>query len=73
MRSEQLLESFGDYLTVRQAATLLGVSSSTLRNWDRQGKLVAARHPLNSYRLYQRDALLQLLRRLKSPPRLGSK
>lgn len=50
-----------DYLTVRKAAQLLGVSVSTLRNWDRQGKLKPVRHPLNGYRLYQLGDLEKLL------------
>ncbi|MFH0910746.1 MAG: MerR family DNA-binding transcriptional regulator [Planctomycetota bacterium] len=52
------------YLTVKQAAKLLGVSASTLRNWDRQGKLCPARHPINGYRLYLETDLQQLLSNL---------
>lgn len=50
-----------DYLTVGEAATTLGVSRSTLRNWDRAGKLKAHRHPINGYRLYKRTELETLL------------
>jgi len=50
-----------EYLTVQQAASMLGVSSSTLRNWDRSGKLMAVRHPFNGYRLYLRAELLRIL------------
>ena len=50
-----------EYLTVRQAAELLGVSASTLRNWDRAEKLKASRHPLNGYRLYRRQELEAVL------------
>ena len=52
---------FSEYLTVKQAASLLGVSSSTLRNWDRLGKLKAARHPFNGYRLYLGTDLEKIL------------
>ena len=55
------LPKLGEYLTVTQAASLLGVSPSTIRNWDRAGKLKAARHPFNGYRLYQRQQLERLL------------
>ena len=51
-------------MTVRKAARYLGVSPSTLRNWDKTGKLSAARHPLNGYRLYSRAQLDQLLARV---------
>ncbi len=54
------------YMTVSQAATFLGVSTPTLRNWDRQGKLVAQRHPLNKYRLYRREDLERLLESIRS-------
>jgi len=55
-----------DYATVAEAAALLGVSTSTLRNWDRTGKLRAVRHPLNNYRLYKRADLLAVFRTLQS-------
>lgn len=63
-----------DYLTVQKAARYLGVSPSTLRNWDREGKLSATRHPINGYRLYTRAQLDGLLAGLytdikKSDPR----
>jgi len=54
-----------DYLTVNDAATLLGVSKATLRNWDRAGKLKARRHPLNRYRLYSRGELESLMKSVK--------
>ncbi|MBN2267648.1 MAG: helix-turn-helix domain-containing protein [Candidatus Babeliaceae bacterium] len=50
------------YMTVRQAASILGVSSSTLRNWDRMGKLRAFRHPFNGYRLYLQTELEKILK-----------
>jgi excisionase family DNA binding protein len=54
------------YLTVKEAAQMLGVSPSTLRNWDRSGKLRAKRHPVNRYRLYDRAELEALLHRLET-------
>lgn len=54
-------QNFADYLTVTDAAALLGVSTSTLRNWDRTGKLKAMRHPMNGYRLYDPKRLHALL------------
>lgn len=50
-----------DYLTIGEAAEQLGVSRSTLRNWDRAGKLKPHRHPVNGYRLYSRPELENLL------------
>jgi type I restriction enzyme M protein len=40
------------YVTLAEAATYLGVSKATLRNWDRAGKLRAVRDPMNRYRVY---------------------
>ena len=42
-----------DFVQIRDAARLLGVSEGTLRNWDRSGKLHALRHPVNGYRMYR--------------------
>jgi MerR family copper efflux transcriptional regulator len=57
----QLHRNFQTYLTVKEAATFLGVSPSTLRNWDRARRLTAIRHPINGYRLYERGALAGVL------------
>ena len=51
------MRTIQDYLTVREAAKLIGVSTSTLRAWDRAGKLSAIRNPMNRYRLYRREDL----------------
>jgi len=40
------------YVTLNEAASYLGVSKATLRNWDKSGKLHAVRHPVNHYRVY---------------------
>lgn len=40
------------FLTVGEAAEQLGVTTTTLRNWDNTGKLTPHRHPINGYRLY---------------------
>jgi excisionase family DNA binding protein len=42
-----------DFLTVGEAAARLSVTPTTLRNWDKAGKLKAHRHPINGYRLYK--------------------
>lgn len=53
------------YLLIKEAATFLGVSQSTLRNWDRAGKLAPYRHPINGYRLYEKAELESLLHHVK--------
>ena len=54
-----------EFLTVAEAAELLGVSASTLRNWDRAEKLKATRHPINGYRLYNKAELEKLMNRIR--------
>lgn len=59
--------TLAQFLKVKQASRLLGVSVSTLRNWDRQGKLRPVRNPMNGYRLYRRDDLEKILGSLVIP------
>lgn len=54
------------YLTIKEAAKFLGVTALTLRNWDKQGKLVAYRHPMNNYRVYRLDQLEIVVRSIES-------
>lgn len=49
-----------EYATLAEAASFLGVSKATLRNWDRNGKLKPVRHPSNDYRLYTLNDLRNL-------------
>jgi len=59
------MSNFKEYMKIQEAARFLGVTAETLRNWDRSGKLVPLRHPVNSYRLYRRSDLEELLECLK--------
>ena len=54
-----------DYATIQEAAELLGVDKTTLRRWDKAGKLKPYRHPINSYRLYKKSDLEQILKGIK--------
>jgi len=44
-----------NYLNISQAAKILGVSTGTLRRWDKAGKFPSQRHPINNYRIYKED------------------
>lgn len=46
-----------DTVTIKEAASMLGVNPSTLRNWERLGKFKSYRHPLNKYRIYKIEDL----------------
>jgi len=59
-----------NYLRIKEAAELLGISELTLRNWDKKGILTAHRHPANNYRLYRLADLEIFLEKIeKSRPR----
>ncbi|MEB0134618.1 N-6 DNA methylase [Actimicrobium sp. CCC2.4] len=40
------------YISLAEAASLLGVTKETLRNWDKSGKLKPVRNSTNNYRMY---------------------
>lgn len=58
------MENFRNFLTIKEAAEFLGVTTATLRNWDRCRKVVSIRHPVNNYRLYRKSDLEKLLKLL---------
>jgi MerR family copper efflux transcriptional regulator len=54
------------YLTIKEAAEFLGVTPLTLRNWDKNGKLEASRHPMSNYRIYKLSDLEKLSKEIES-------
>ena len=48
-----------DVYTLTEVADILEISKETLRRWDKSGKLVPVRHPINNYRVYRSTDLLQ--------------
>jgi len=55
----------GNYLTIKEAAKILGVSPMTLRRWDKNGKFKASRHPFNNYRIYNQKNIEKLRKKLE--------
>jgi len=53
------------YITIKQAAEILGVNPMTLRRWDKKGQFKASRHPINGYRLYTIKQIKKLANKLK--------
>ena len=53
------------YITIKQAASILDVSPLTLRNWDKNGKLKAHRHPMNNYRVYKIEDLEKVIQEIE--------
>ena len=58
------------YLTIKEAAKLLGVTTLTLRNWDKAGKLRAYRNPINNYRVYKPEEIEVFMRQIESKKKL---
>lgn len=58
------MKKIADYLQIKEASEFLGVTATTLRNWERKGKLLSHRHPINQYRLYKREDLESLLQKI---------
>ncbi len=56
------------YITIKDAASILGVSKLTLRNWDKNGKLKAYRHPFNNYRIYRVEDIDQVIDLIETSP-----
>ena len=52
------------YLTIKEAAEFLGVTPLTLRNWDKNGKFLAGRHPISNYRIYKFEHLETLAKEI---------
>ena len=54
------------YITIKEASAILRVSPLTLRNWDKNGKLKALRHPMNNYRVYRSEDLEKVIQDIES-------
>jgi excisionase family DNA binding protein len=54
------------FITIRDAAAILGVSKITLRNWDKSGRLKAHRHPFNNYRVYKLEDIESVIDLIES-------
>lgn len=54
-----------EFIKIKEAADMLGVTTLTLRNWDKQKKLVSYRHPFNNYRLYKTKDIHSLIKQIE--------
>ena len=61
-----------EFLRVKEAAKLLGVSPNTIRAWGGEGKIPEYRHPINRFRLYKREELQGVLRAIEQSRVAGS-
>jgi len=58
------MENIPRYIFIKEAARLLNVSQPRLRRWDNSGKLVAKRHPISGYRIYNLKDITELRNKL---------
>jgi len=61
------MKKLSDYLRIKEAAAYLGVSFGTLRNWEKEGKIKAYRNPMNDHRLYDKEELEEILKKVQDP------
>lgn len=59
------MKKIDEYMRITEAATFLGVSPNTLRNWEKEKKIKVYRNPQNRYRLYKREDLETLLNQIQ--------
>lgn len=48
-----------EYITIGEAAELMGVTKNTLKNWEAAGKIRSFRNKMNGYRLYKEQELIK--------------
>ncbi len=53
------------YLKINEVSKLLGISSATLRRWDKNGKFNSKRHPINNYRVYSDEQVKSLVKEMQ--------
>ncbi|HMP71477.1 MAG TPA: MerR family DNA-binding transcriptional regulator [Pirellulaceae bacterium] len=68
-----MAEQQSGFLTIAEAAEMLGVAPNTLRSWGAAGKVAEYRHPINNYRLYKREDMDALAVTLQNPPKTGGR
>ena len=62
-----------EYVTIADAARIVGVSQNTLRQWAESGKVPVRRNPANGYRLFRKQDLEAFLNSLESSEKPAGK
>ena len=52
------------FVGVKEAGEILGVAPNTVRAWGAARKIPEYRHPVNNYRMYKREELENVLKKL---------
>lgn len=56
---------FDEFMKIKEAAKLIGVTPTTLRLWEARGKISSYRNPVNNWRMYKRDEIEALLKNIQ--------
>lgn len=51
--------------SIAEAAKIIGVNKETLRRWDKNGKFLSSRHPINNYRVYSAERVDSFVKELQ--------
>ena len=62
-----------EYITIQEAAGLLGVTAQTLRTWESKGELVPYRNPINNYRMYKVGQIEEFIEQMANERKKKSK
>jgi len=57
--------SISGFISIKEAAEILGVTKNTLRNWEAAGKIKVYRNPYNNYRLYKKEEIVAFLKSIE--------
>jgi putative resolvase len=52
-----MIKQEAEYLHIADAAKILGVSTDTLRRWEREGKILPDRRTMGGWRLYSLETI----------------
>ncbi|NDK38815.1 DNA (cytosine-5-)-methyltransferase [Pseudoxanthomonas gei] len=66
-------DKLGQAVRIGAAASILGVTAQTIRNWVAQGRLNAVRHPINGYRLFSLSEINKLVAASSVAPQVAVK
>lgn len=54
-----------NFISIREAASIIGVNTETLRRWDKNGKFQSSRNPINNYRVYSIEKVQAFVKELQ--------
>ena len=65
MSEPEKIYNLKDYISIGKAAKIIGVCVSTLRLWEKKGKIKSLRNPFSNHRIYKIEDLKAILELIK--------